>query len=177
MFLHGVTVTEGAAAERAAVRPLTRVDAQVSPQVSSLAEALGAEGAAVWPLARVRAQVAPQVSGLSEGLAAPVAGVCLPLLLQVEAEAVGLAERLAAAGTAMHKLREEAGDRGSSDRGSINWLLLLRGLPVFISIMSHRRPPVCLHTAPEARLFCRSMYARRNMCICCHLCARRYRLC
>lgn len=95
VLLHGVTVAEGTAAERAAVRTLTCVDAQVAPQVSSLAEALGAEGAAVWTLTRVRAQVAPQVSRLGEGLAAPLTGVGLLLLLQVKLQCLAAAECLA----------------------------------------------------------------------------------
>lgn len=121
MFLHGVAVAEGAAAVRAAVRTLARVDAEVSPQVSSLAEALGAEGAAVRPLARVRAQVTPQVRRLCEGFAAPLAGVGFSLLLQVEAEAAGLAERLAAARTAVDQFWEVP---GCSD--IISWRIFLR---------------------------------------------------
>lgn len=61
VLLHGVSVTEAAAADGAPVRPLAGMDAQVAPQVPTLAEAAGADGAAVRPLTRVRPQVAPQV--------------------------------------------------------------------------------------------------------------------
>lgn len=109
VLLHGVTIAEGAAAVRAAVRPLPRVDAQVSPQVSSLAEALGAVGAAVRPLACVCTKVSPQVGRLGKGLAAPVAGVGLSLLLQVEAKTGRMAECLATTRTALEELRDVTG--------------------------------------------------------------------
>lgn len=61
VLLHRVSVAEAAAADRAAVRPLASVDAQVAPQVPALTEAAGTDGAAVRPLASVCPQVAPQV--------------------------------------------------------------------------------------------------------------------
>lgn len=135
VLLHGVAIAERTTAERAAVRPLARVDAQVPAQIPSLAEALGTKGAAVRPLARVRAQVSPQVRRLRKRLAAPVAGVRLPLLLQVQAQAGGLAERLAAARAAVHQFRNEARDGSSIAVGRRHllsrvqmWLLRLRSV-------------------------------------------------
>ena len=151
VFLHGVSVAEGAAAVRAAVRTLARVDAEVSPQVSSLAEALGAEGAAVRPLARVRAQVTPQVRRLCEGFAAPLAGVGFSLLLQVEAETAGLAERLAAARTAVDQFWEVP---RCSD--IINLRIFLRRLPVSVYLTSlcvHHHRPAAVWSVPE-RFLC-----------------------
>lgn len=147
VLLHGVSVAEGAAAERAAVRTLAGVDPQVSPQVSSLTEALGAEGAAVRPLARVRAQVAPQIGRLGEGLAAPVAGVGLPLLLQMEAEPSAVTERLAAAGAAVYELRDERCDRGVFRRPG-----LLRERPGSGGVLLIRRQLLFLRRVVKARL-------------------------
>lgn len=153
VFLHGVSIAEGAAAVRAAVRALPRVNAQVSPQVSSLAEALGAESAAVWSLACVCAQVTPQVSRLRKGFATPVTGVGLSFLLQVQTEAAGLAECLTAPRAAMNKL------------GDItcyctvirsNRQLLLRGFCVlmsFKSLCAHQHRPVCICSGSETQLF------------------------
>lgn len=112
VLLHGVPVTEAAAAERAAVGTLSRVDAEVAPQVSSLTEALGAVGAAVRPLSRVRPEVAPQIRRLSEGLAAEVTAVRLLLLLEMEAQLCGGTERLATTRAALRvRQRRRDGER------------------------------------------------------------------